>query len=73
MINNLKISFTDECHMALVLSERAHANILMIDPSLALNIPGVIGWIGYADMPAQCSNTPGAPAFNAPIFAETKV
>lgn len=66
----------DECHMALVLSEKGHANIVSMDPSAALSVPGVVGWISAADLPEKCCNTPGRSAvfdLDVEIFATGKV
>ncbi|XP_012939897.1 xanthine dehydrogenase/oxidase [Aplysia californica] len=43
----------DELHMYLVTSTRAHAKILSVDPSAALRSPGVVDYIGAADVPGE--------------------
>lgn len=65
-------------HLALVQSTEAHAEILSIDPSAALRIPGVVDYVDVRDIPPGGTNTPGidGKAFmidDSPIFANGKV
>ena len=39
-----------ELFLALVTSKRAHAKILKVDPSAALDVPGVVGIIDHTDI-----------------------
>jgi len=43
--------------MALVLSSKAHARLLEVDPSDALKIPGVVDFVSHKDVPAHNSYT----------------
>ncbi|CAG0889280.1 unnamed protein product [Darwinula stevensoni] len=44
-----------EAHLALVFSRRSHAKLLHVDPSPALGIKGVIGWVGEEDLPGEAN------------------
>jgi len=46
---------TDELYMALVLSSKAHARLLEVDPCEALKLPGVVDFISHKDVPAYNS------------------
>lgn len=59
--------------MACVLSERAHAKLLKVDPSEALKLPGVVSFIDYKDIPAKGSNKPAAPFIDEHTFSEGEV
>lgn len=59
--------------MACVLSERAHARLLKVDPSEALNLPGVVAFIDYKDVPPNGSNKPAAPFIDEHTFSEGEV
>uniref|UniRef100_F1KS69 Xanthine dehydrogenase/oxidase n=1 Tax=Ascaris suum TaxID=6253 RepID=F1KS69_ASCSU len=72
------IKVADMLHLALVQSTEAHAEILSIDPSAALRIPGVVDYVDVRDIPPGGTNTPGidGKAFmidDSPIFANGKV
>ena len=41
---------TGELFLSLVTSKRAHAMITKVDPTAALNVPGVHGFIGHTDV-----------------------
>ena len=63
-------------HLAPVTSTVSHAEILSIDPSEALKIPGVVDFVYWKDIPG--TNIPGEhPANDGPddaeVFAEKKV
>jgi len=49
--------FVDELYLALVLSTKAHARLLAVDPSESLNLPGVVDFISHKDIPAHNSYT----------------
>ena len=75
MLNLEKIKdilFTDELYLALVWSTKAHANIISVDTSEALTMPGVHSYISSADVPA--ANMMG-PRFtpDEEVFATQKV
>ena len=61
---------TDELYLALVMSTKAHANILKVDPSEALKLKGVKQFISYQDVPG--SNKTGVFG-DEEIFASKKV
>ncbi|KAE9552511.1 hypothetical protein FO519_004291, partial [Halicephalobus sp. NKZ332] len=63
-------------HIAPVMSTMSHAEILSIDPSEALKLPGVVDFISVKDIPG--TNIPGEHPGNdgpddAEVFAEKKV
>lgn len=49
---------------ALVLSTRAHAKILSVDPSGALEMSGVVAWVSHTDLPSPKANFWGAAALD---------
>ncbi len=55
--------------IAVVKSSRALALIAHIDPSPALNLPGVVSFISASDIPANGMNA----TFGSPLFAEDEV
>ncbi|KAB7502685.1 Xanthine dehydrogenase/oxidase [Armadillidium nasatum] len=65
-------SFENELHAALVLSEKAHANIVSIDPSEALKMEGVEGFFSAKDV-SDSQNQTGFVDFDEEIFASSKV
>ena len=54
----------------MVRSTKAHAEILSVDPSEALMMPGVVGYVGHEDVPG--SNQTGL-CMDELIFAVDKV
>lgn len=62
--------FLDEKYLAFVTSQKAHANILSIDPSEALKMPGVVDFVSHKDV--QGHNNWGIFA-DEEIFAKEKV
>ncbi|XP_052242634.1 xanthine dehydrogenase/oxidase-like [Dreissena polymorpha] len=46
-------SLPGELFLSLVLSRRAHAKILSVDPSAALQVPGVHGYLDHTDVPGK--------------------
>ena len=63
----------NELHGCYVLSSKAHAKIISIDYSEALDIPGVVDKIDKDDMPTPEANKFGAPHFDEVFFAEGEV
>jgi xanthine dehydrogenase/oxidase len=63
----------NELHGCWVLSTKAHAKILSIDYSAALDMPGVVDYVDKNDMPSAALNRFGAPHFDEPFFAEDEV
>jgi len=49
------LMFADELNMALVFSTKAHADIVQIDASDALSMPGVVDFICHKDVPGSNS------------------
>ncbi|XP_019642816.1 PREDICTED: xanthine dehydrogenase/oxidase-like [Branchiostoma belcheri] len=60
-----------ELYVGLVLSKKAHAKILSIDPSAALQMPGVEMFVGAEDVPG--SNITGPAVMDEEVFASEKV
>lgn len=53
---------SDELHLVMVRSSQAHAKILKVDTSEALEVPGVVGLVSHEDLTAAksdvfCSDT----------------
>ena len=69
MIYNLYIS--DELSMWFVTSTKAHANIVSIDPSAALAVPGVVDYVDCRDVPGN--NDYGPLVHDIPLFAKKEV
>lgn len=63
----------NELHACYVLSKRAHAKLLSVDYSAALDIPGVVDVVDKDDMPSPEANKFGAPNFDEVFFAEGEV
>ncbi|XP_058793024.1 xanthine dehydrogenase-like isoform X2 [Phymastichus coffea] len=61
-----------ELYMALVLSTKTHANILNIDPSQALSLDGVEGFISAKDI-SESQNLIGHKVIDEEVFASKKV
>lgn len=66
-------SLANEGHLALVLSSRAHAKILSVDPSAALDQDGVISYIDHRDLPNERANYWGTAAIDELFFAVDEV
>ena len=60
-----------ELFLALVTSKRAHAKILKVDPSAALDVPGVVGFIDHTDI--KGSNRWGSLFPEEELFATKEV
>ncbi|KAK3490396.1 xanthine dehydrogenase [Neurospora hispaniola] len=63
----------NELYGCLVLSTKAHAKLLSVDASAALDIPGVVDYIDKNDMPNAAANHWGAPHYQEVFFAEDTV
>ncbi|ROV97083.1 hypothetical protein VMCG_07450 [Cytospora schulzeri] len=63
----------NELYGCLVLSTKAHAKVLSVDFSAALDIPGVVDYIDHNDMPNKAANHWGAPHFEEMFLAEDEV
>ena len=63
----------NELYGCLVLSTKAHARILSVDSSPALNIPGVMDYIDHTDLPNAKANWWGAPNCDETFFAVDEV
>lgn len=63
----------NELYGCLVLSSKAHAKILSVDFSSALDIPGVIDYVDHNDLPNAKANWWGAPNCDELFFAVDEV
>lgn len=63
----------NELFGCLVLSTKAHAKLLSVDPSAALDIPGVIDYVDHRDLPNEKANWWGAPNCDEVFFAVDEV
>ncbi|KAJ6490221.1 Molybdopterin-binding domain of aldehyde dehydrogenase-domain-containing protein [Mycena vitilis] len=63
----------NEGYGALVLSTRAHANILSVDASAALEMEGVVSWVSHVDLPNERANWWGGTALDEVFFAVDEV
>ncbi|KAJ9295695.1 hypothetical protein DTO271G3_5718 [Paecilomyces variotii] len=63
----------NELYGCLVLSTKAHAKILNVDVSAALDIPGVYDYIDHTSLPSPEANWWGAPNRDEVFFAVDKV
>ena len=63
----------NELYGGVVLSTKAHATILRVDPSKAFEIPGVYDYVDHNDLPSEKANRWGAPKCDDYFFAEDKV
>lgn len=59
--------FPGEYYLSLVVSTKAHAKILNVDPSEALRMPGIVDYISWKDIPAQ--NKAGTVISDEKVFA----
>jgi xanthine dehydrogenase/oxidase len=66
-------SIGNQAFVGLVLSTRAHAKILSIDASAALEQDGVINFVDHHDLPNERANFWGAAAIDETFFAVDKV
>ena len=65
------ICVLDELYMAFVTSKKAYANILSVDASEALTMPGVVDYICHTDVPGH--NKWGTEVADEEIFATSQV
>ncbi|KAI9681331.1 MAG: hypothetical protein M1817_002614 [Caeruleum heppii] len=63
----------NELYGCMVLSTKAHAKILSVDYSPAMDLPGVIDWVDHTDLPNPEANWWGAPARDEVFFAVEEV
>ena len=68
---NYVILSADEHHMVFVYSTKAHAKILAVDYSKALEMPGVKDYISHKDVPGP--NIWGVDVADEEVFASSKV
>ncbi|GAA6007894.1 hypothetical protein JCM11491_006528 [Sporobolomyces phaffii] len=66
-------TFTHETYLALVLSSRAHAKILSVDPSAALAMPNVLTYVDHRDLPSPKANVWGPAVQDEFFFAVDEV
>ncbi|RMZ86673.1 hypothetical protein DV736_g6102, partial [Chaetothyriales sp. CBS 134916] len=57
----------------LVLSTKAHAKLLDVDPAAALDMPGVVAWVDRHDVASPKANWWGAPVCDEVFFAEDEI
>ncbi|KAI2882529.1 hypothetical protein CBS76997_8527 [Aspergillus niger] len=63
----------NELYGCMVLSTKAHARILSVDTSAALDIPGVAHYVDHTDLPNPKANWWGAPNCDEVFFAVDEV
>lgn len=63
----------NELYGCLVLSTKAHAKILSVDPAAALELPGVHDYVCHTDLPNPKANYWGAPNCDETFFAVDEV
>ncbi|KAF2190838.1 xanthine dehydrogenase [Zopfia rhizophila CBS 207.26] len=63
----------NELYGCLVLSTKAHANLIGVDPSPALDLPGVVEWVDHRDLASPEANWWGAPSCDEVFFAVDEV
>ncbi|GAA6041300.1 hypothetical protein JCM8097_001327 [Rhodosporidiobolus ruineniae] len=66
-------AYANEGYLGLVLSTKAHAKILSVDESDALDMPGVISYVDWRDLPSEEANVWGPAARDEFFFAKGKV
>lgn len=66
-------AWSNEGHLALVLSSRAHAKLPSVDPSDALDAPGVLTYVDWRDLPSEKANVWGPAAQDELFFAKDEV
>lgn len=66
-------SVGNEAFAGLVLSTRAHAKILKVDPSAALEQEGVLAFVDHRDLPNERANYWGSAAIDEVFFAVDEV
>lgn len=63
----------NELYGCMVLSTKAHAKIISIDTSVALDLPGVVDYVNREDLVDKKANWWGAPNCDETFFAEGEV
>ena len=63
----------NELYGCLVLSTKAHAKLLKVDASPALDLPGVVDWVDRHDVVTPQANWWGSPVRDEVFFAEDEV
>jgi xanthine dehydrogenase/oxidase len=63
----------NELYGCLVLSTKAHAKLPGVDPSPAMQIPGVVEYVDHKDLPNEKANWWGAPNCDETFFAVDEV
>lgn len=63
----------NELYGVMVLSVKAHARLLDVDPSPAMDLPGVVDWVDHRDLPNPEANWWGAPNCDEVFFAIDEV
>ena len=63
----------NELYGVMVLSTKAHAKILRVDPEGAMDLPGVVEWVDHHDLPNPEANWWGAPNCDEVFFAIDEV
>jgi len=63
----------DELHLAPVMSTRAHAQLLSVDPSEALTMTGVVDFVSYKDVPANNNYASCTGDMDKTVFAKDTV
>lgn len=63
----------NELFGTLVLSTKAHAKILKVDTSPAMDLPGIVRWVDHHDLPNPEANWWGAPNCDELFFAVDEV
>jgi xanthine dehydrogenase/oxidase len=63
----------NELFGCMVLSTKAHARLLSVDPSAALDLPGVVDYVDHKDLPNPEANWWGAPNCDETFFAIDEV
>ncbi|KAH7122276.1 Molybdopterin-binding domain of aldehyde dehydrogenase-domain-containing protein [Dendryphion nanum] len=63
----------NELYGCLVLSTKAHAKLLSVNPDAALDLPGVVAWVDHNDLATPEANWWGAPACDEVFFALDEV
>ena len=63
----------NELYGVMVLSSKAHAKILSVDESAAMDLPGVTTWVSHHDLPNPEANWWGAPNCDEVFFAVDEV
>ena len=66
------ICISGELYLALVMSTKACANIISVDASTALTLPGVVTYVDHRDIPEGGKNAFGPMVHDQPIFADKK-